>query len=413
MNSEHGESLGYGVRVSPSTGDELIVISPRYDLSWRVAEGQTPGSAVVWRGLAFEVVDRYESGRGGRWILRRWDEASAMRGVFTLDPESVREIAERAVAETRGRRTRRSTLLLLPLLGLAPARLQKRWADGWGFNAERATQVSAIFEIMVGALGVIQMAAAIFGGDFFMPPALAYPGPLLFAFGTARLALVLADGEPVGSPVGLPLLLLTPKSPPQGKRTPPALRSFDESDGRLELVSPIFRRDWDRDGILRYRGGLYRLQRAHQEGRNWVYRFDRCAGDEPSGRELRLMSTETPYVPRHTKSEPPSFLRTALVSAAVTLGPRSDQELWGGHLGVHAVWLTLAGATAELVGGLVNLRDDIGPDASLLVLLDFFLVGEGLLRIGSAMTGRPLGSLLGWILRPLYRRWLPDDTGPG
>jgi hypothetical protein len=65
------------------------------------------------------------------------------------------------------------------------------------------------------------------------------------------------------------------------------------------------------------------------------------------------------------------------------------------------------GAGAELVGGIVNLQSDLGSTHQLLILLDLFLVGEGLLRLGSAFLGRPMGSVFGWILRPLYRRHLP------
>jgi hypothetical protein len=408
MDLEHGEDLGHGVYVSPSTGDELIVSCPRFDLGWRAAQGKTPGTAVVWRGQPFEVADRFVAGQGERWVLRRWDQTTAMRGVFSLDAENIRELAERSVAEARGRRVRGLTHLLLPILGLAPARLQKHWADGWGFNAERATKFSAVFEMLAGALGIVQIAAAAFGGDFFMPLVLAYLGPLLFAFGVARLALVLADGEPVGSPVGLPLLLFNPKPIRQGERPTPVVQSFDDANGMLELVSPIFRRDWDRDGTLRFRGNLYRLRNTGREGRDWVYVFERWAGDASVGRTLRLAPPpETPYVPRRAEPEPQSLIRTALVTAGVTLGPRSDQELWGEHLGVHPMWLTLMGATSELVGGVVNLKNDLGPEAGILVVLDFFLVGEGLLRIASALTGRPVGSVFGWVLRPLYRRWLP------
>jgi len=66
----------------------------------------------------------------------------------------------------------------------------------------------------------------------------------------------------------------------------------------------------------------------------------------------------------------------------------------------------MMGAGAELVGGLVNLRTDIASGGP---MLDFFLVGEGLLRLGSVATGRPMGSVFGWILRPLYRRSLPPN----
>ena len=34
-------------------------------------------------------------------------------------------------------------------------------------------------------------------------------------------------------------------------------------------------------------------------------------------------------------------------------------------------------------------------------------LGEGLSRLGSAFIGRPMGSVFGWLLRPLYRRHLP------
>ena len=85
MTHEHGEDLGHGVYVSPGLGSELTVTSPRLDLGWRAAEGQVPGTAVLWREHSYEVVGRAEVGRGARWALRRWDEASAMRGVFKLE----------------------------------------------------------------------------------------------------------------------------------------------------------------------------------------------------------------------------------------------------------------------------------------------------------------------------------------
>jgi hypothetical protein len=74
------------------------------------------------------------------------------------------------------------------------------------------------------------------------------------------------------------------------------------------------------------------------------------------------------------------------------------------------VWLTVVGAGAELVGGFSNLGQDLGSTNRLLVFLDFYLVGEGLLRLGSAVLGRPMGSVFGWILRPLYRPFLPPPA---
>ncbi len=125
MSAGQGEDLGHGVYVSPSVGGEVIVVSPRLALEWRVAEGQAPGSAVLWSDQSFEVIGREPAGAGDRWVLRLWDQTKAMRTVHTLDRESVAWLAEGAALEKRERRTRAGTMLLLPVLGLAPAALQK------------------------------------------------------------------------------------------------------------------------------------------------------------------------------------------------------------------------------------------------------------------------------------------------
>jgi hypothetical protein len=411
MDPEDGEDLGHGVFASPVPDGELIVTSPRLDLEWRVATGQVPGTAVTWGERSFEVVGRVEIGRGARWTLRSWDEAAAMRGVFKLERESVQEIADKAAAEVRGARTRKSTLLLLPLIGLAPARLQKHWAGDWGLNAERATRLSAICEILVGAVGIIQVAASAFGGEVFLPSWLAYLGVVLFASGCIRLALVAADGEPVGSVLGLVLLPVTPKQTPTTPGVTPSVRSFDREAGELVLESPGYRRDWDRDGVLPFRGDFFRLERAEQVGRTWIYVFACSDHDDGKERVLRLAPPPSSSLPRPPADpDAPSFLRTMLITAAVTLGPASDQKRWAAELGVRAVLLTVMGAGAELVGGIANLRSDLGSTHQMLVLLDFFLVGEGLFRLGSAFIGRPMGSIFGWVVRPLYRSHLRPDT---
>ena len=299
MDSEQGEDLGDGVFVSPSSRGELIVTSPRLDLGLRVAMGQMPGTAVLWREVFYEVIGRAAAGAGDRWVLRRWQKNSTMWGVVRLDAETV------------------------------------------------------------------------------------------------------------GSMLGIPFGLLAPKKEPIREATVPELRSLDESGGVLELVSPVHRHDWYGDAVLRYRGGFYRLDRTGQEGRLWVYRFRRCSDSAATGPTLRLLPPPgRAYVSPCAESPPPSILRTTLTTAAVTLGPRSDQELWGAHLGVRPIWLTAMGAAAELVGGLVNLRDGLASSGPMMLVLDFFFVGEGLLRLGSVATGRPMGSVFGWILRPLYRRSL-------
>lgn len=385
--------------------------SPRLDLPWRIAEGQVPGTAVLWSGHSYEVVGRIDAGSGARWTLRRWDEPTAMRNVFNLDHESVRDIAAKAAIEVRNRRARVWTVFLLPILGFAPAALQKKWGNEWGFAADRATLISAVIEMLAGAAGTVQLAAAAFGADFFIPPLLAFPGPVLFIFGAARLVMVFGDGEPVGSPVGAPFLICAPKTEAEPHQTTPTVRLFQEERGGLVLASPIVRRDWDRDGLLRYRDGLFRLKRVEQEGRFWVYHFERGANGGEGERALQLRPPAAAPPRQNTVDPaPPSFLRTMLMTAAMTLGPAADQERWAGEQGINAVWLTVLGAAAELIGGVANLNNDLGSSDPLLILLDYYLVGEGLVRLGSALGGRPMGSVFGWILRPLYRKHLPPGT---
>jgi hypothetical protein len=338
MTFPTGEDLGHGVHASPGAGGELTISSTRLDLPWRVAEGQVPGTAVLWREGAFEVVARTATKGGIRWTLHFWEDASAMRDVFTLDRETVQIVAAGAEAEARNRRSRWWSLAVLPVLGLAPAALQKKWENEWGFAAGRATSVSAILEMLVGAAGTVQMAAAAFGGEFFIPPILAAPGPLLFLSGAARLAMVFGDGEPVGSPLGLPFAPWAPMTRSEAEPGRPSAIIVEREDGS------------------------------------------------------------------------PAFLRTMLISAAITLGPSSDQLRWARELGVSAIWFTLAGSGAELLGGIVNLQSDLGTAPAWLTGFDFLLIGEGLLRLGSAILGRPMGSVFGWILRPLYRKYLPSTT---
>ncbi len=335
MDLPQGEDLGFGVRVSRGSDGQLHVFSPRLKLPWRVGEGLAPGTAVLWGGRPFEVVDRVATRKGERWSLCRWEEPKAMRTVFKLERASIQAVGEEEELESRKLRKRAMTLLLLPLLGLAPADLQKKWANEWGFPAERATQISAVLELAAGAAGTVQIILMAVGGGMFMPLILALPGPIFLISGIVRLASAAGGSEPIGSFLGVPF---------------------------------------------------------------------RCTDRGVAGK------AEERSAPMFEGQTPPSFVRTMLVTAAVTLGPASDQLRWAEELGVRASWLTVAGAAAELVGGVSNFHDDLGSAPAFLLLLDYLLVGEGLLRMASAFTGRPMGSVFGWALRPLYRKHLPHSS---
>ena len=239
---------------------------------------------------------------------------------------------------------------------------------------------------------------------------MAFVGPLMIAEAVVRLVLVLVREEPVGSLVGLPLLLFEKPVVQAAEATEPKVRQLDEEDGVLELVSPTNRVDWGHEGLLPYRNRRFALDRVDREGRRWTYRFILC-GDGPGDQPVLHLRppVATKFVaPRHT-APPPSILRTTLVTAAVTLGPRADQERWAATLGVRPRWLTMAGAAAEFLGGLTNLGRDAAAGGLFFIVLDMYLILEGSLRLLSALGGRPCGSVFGWLVRPLYRSSFPPS----
>lgn len=110
---------------------------------------------------------------------------------------------------------------------------------------------------------------------------------------------------------------------------------------------------------------------------------------------------------------PPRIVRTTIATAVMCMAPRTYQERWARHLGVRAVWFTLLGAAAELFGGWVNLGHGSTRDfSSLAVNLVFIL--EAVVRLALLIsTGRPVGSLLGWVVQPLLARLMPGESDSG
>ena len=417
MEHLEGEDLGYGVRAAPSANAEVVVVSRSVDLGWHPRAGSTPGTAVLWREEPFEVVALERGHAGFRWTLRQWDETEVMRTVFTLDLSGVAALAEAVHSERSGHRARMLTLPLLPILGLAPARLQTLWRNRWAFPASTATWLSALAEFILGSLGTMQLVFLVFDGEPFLPSWLAwlqYAGPPLVVFGIVRMAQVAANGEPVGSPLGLPLAILEKQDTPSTERLRPEVRQCDEIAGVLVLASPVHRADWDRDGVLLFRGQRFRLDATRHEGTTWVYVFSSKTIQGDDDRELRFLPPrELPVEGLSSATPSPSIVGTALVTACITLAPREDQQRWAKHTGIRPIWFTLVGAGAELIGGFVNLTGDSERGLSILVILDLFVFVEGLFRLtGVVLSGRPVGSVFGWFLRPLYRSRLPADETP-
>ncbi len=407
------QELGAGIRVAELPGDELEVSSERLVLPWTPRRGGLVGSAVRFRDELYEVATGAADGRS--WRLRPWSEGEAVRGVFPLDAAWVEALAEDEERHRRAAGRRLWSLPLSPILALAPGRLQLRWQAEWGFAAHRATLISAVLELAAGAFLLIHLLAAAFGGDRALvgiPPLLLLLAAPLWVEGLLRIFAVLGQGEPMGSLVGAPLLLV---KPPSGRAPDdrPTLYAIDPDQGRLDLVSPVQRADWHEDGVLQYRGDPYRLHAGDRLGRDWIYSFRRVDGD--AGPALKLTPPAPPErrVPAAAPVQGPRLLETALGTALACLAPGDMQHRWAAKLGTRPLWFTVTGALAELVGGAVNLRGAAGGSGPM-VIMNLFFVAEGLVRLVlCAVTGGPVGSVLGLALGPLLERLISrDPPGP-
>jgi len=412
MSPITSRDFGHGVRVVPGDGDCLVVLSEAVDLSWRPRKEGRPGSAVMIEGESYEVVEHQPWRRGGRWILEPWTGEDVMRVIFSLDEASVADVVETARTSARAERLGPWMYAFAPLLGFAASSWQRRWRDSWGFPAFTATWTSAILELLVGGVCVVELLISGFAGESvfpWLPRPLTHVGLFFFLEGLVRLVQVFGDPEPVGTVFGLVASVFEASRQPEPESVPaPKVQIRDLDAGWLELLSPIQRRDWEESGLLHYQGETFALDGQNRQGESWLYVFVRVeVADDWNGRRLRLLPPRS-TVEKRTFSGSPGLVKSVLLSIACTLAQGRFQERWGWLTGVRATWFTVLGAVAELFGGLSNLGSGAGVQPVGLAL-NLFFVFEGVTRIGwVVLRGESLGSVLGLPLTPLLEKLLPE-----
>jgi len=214
-----------------------------------LTRAEHPGTAVSWGGAIFEVRDAEPLESGGiRYRLSPWEEGHAIRRMEAYDAasEAARE------AEHAGRRAsvraRGLSILLAPLAGLLPGRVQQRMEGDFGAPAIAMTVSSAAPMFLVGFLGVFDRFLGGVGGGLDFPAWLAPPAPValyLFAESSLRLASALAMGQPMGS---LPVVLAweawedghRPRAatPAAAQPADPGAAERDASD-RFQMLEPL------------------------------------------------------------------------------------------------------------------------------------------------------------------------------
>ncbi len=162
-----------------------------------------PGSAVRWEEAFFEVLEvRTLGGAAVRYVLAPWDERHAMRIVETYheDTEAARS-RERADAARRSDR-HVYVLLVAPLAGCLPGHVQERLEHELNVPARLLSLSSALPLWVVGWVALVLLLAAGMTGDDSVPVPLLIFGVYLLAESTARLAVCVLQGRPIGTLVG-------------------------------------------------------------------------------------------------------------------------------------------------------------------------------------------------------------------
>lgn len=401
--------LGGGVSVRELADGTLQVASRELELPLAPPRGAIPGTAVEIAGDLWEVAAGPGPGGPRHWVLRRWRNDAALRGGVRLDAESVEQWRQEADRELAHQHRRALLAPLLPLLGLAPGRIQSQWHAGWGFPASTATVSSALVELAIGALGVVALLAAAFGGGRLLPDGLGWltaAGPLLAAEGLLRFVRWASTGEPVGGLLGLPLELV---APPGRRPAPPQPRPelMELGEGHLVLRSSVVRRDWDHGGELRYRDRRWRLAAANAAGAGWAYRFEAVPADEPPvGPRLALAPPVAPPLPPAARSG--LGLGPMLVGTLMALFASPEfVGRWSPWLGLEPRAATVIGALIEIAGAFLDLTW-LAPGGHLwLLLVDVAVLLDGGLRLARSLAGGgAVGSVLGFAFEPLVDRWL-------
>lgn len=341
------------VETSPE-GDAILIAPvskgwlPRQPRSYTAAEH--PGSAVRWEGEIFEVLEAVPLPAGGvRYKLAPWDGRHAMRVIQPYDAASEAGLSHQQEERRTGVRRRRISILLSPLLGHLPGPVQERMEWDFGAPARVATIVSALPLFVLGVLGFLAARiAALGGGSSFLPWLAARPGLSFYLLveSGVRLYVAFLLGNPMGSLPGFLAYELWSRW--RGHPPAPALSTKGATAGVEQSLA-------DRYHMLEPLLAL--LSTGEQETLEVRFGFDSIRWGRRTAAVLLLISGLNVFV-----------------SVGIFLG--------GTDTFSDFLWF--------LVGG--------------------YFIAEQLLRRREFERGRPSGSALGVLVRPLAKKLLLSDS---
>jgi hypothetical protein len=369
-----------------------------------------PGTAVRIGEDLYEVVAVERSGQEWVYRLEPWTGQETIRVFVEWTEGSEREFA----AGLRHDRIRQRKGVLAwaaqPFLGFLPARDQDRLYQERGLDPARATFWSAVLELAVASPFVLFFFISLFAGEMggsgrSIPAWVGALAAVVLADGTFRLAAVISTGEPIGS---LFTALFGLRLRAEGPRDL-AGDEISEIGGALSILSPVPKIWWERAGGITYGGEPYILAGWDREKKQYTYRF-RKGGEgfpmlDPELEKARNRSSDLSYVLAPLWGFLPADLQRAL-------------EFYGRYTPrpyvMISIGFNLLFALALVGPGLRNAARGVHTIPSLLLsAAALFLFTESALRLLRLLReGRISGSVLGFLLKPLYARTISEKPLP-
>ena len=163
-----------------------------------------PGTCVRWEEQLFEVEDLETHADGSvTYTLARWDERHAIRVIATYDAGTEAERIREKRAATRRVEGRTALLLASPLVGCLPAAVQERLEHEYNVRGSTMSLVSALPFWILGWISLILLLASVVGGAVSIPTPVLVLGIYFLAESSARLAVCIPQGRPIGTPLGM------------------------------------------------------------------------------------------------------------------------------------------------------------------------------------------------------------------
>ncbi len=368
-----------------------------------------PGTAVRIGEELYEIIAAERSAEEWVYRLEPWTGLDTIRVYVEWSETAEREFAAGLRDERVREKKRLAAWLGQAFLGFLPADRQERLQQEVGLEPARATLWSAALETLAASpfavLFVINFAA---GGTASLgvtiPTWAGFLALIVMGDGIFRLAAVISTGEPMGS---LFLVLLNLRLRSQG----PQAETGDEiltMGEELNIISHVPKVWWETAGGVTYAGEPYVLAGSSGERGRFSYRFRKGGAGfpvlDPAFERLRNRSSDLSYVFAPLWG----YLSPDLQKALEFYGryrPRPYVLL--------SIGLNLLLALAFVGPGLRSLSLGVFAIKSLVLLaVAIVLVAECVVRLLKLLgEGKTTGSLLGFLVKPVYRFAIRDQPG--